>query len=165
MRIPAPPGKGPHPDRPEVTARIEAAAYRGRPVSFALFAPWTTPSDTDLLDDVGDGDQLGLQLGLSRRVRRRCLSRAPGPRLDRADGAGALRLGLAVISRASYPWALGSAHTASEVEMTMLLNAVGAALVNALLLWTFYLALEALHTPPLSAGARRMEPPSFGPLA
>ena len=136
--------EGPHPDRPEVTARIEAAAYRGRPVSFALFAPWDypalqtpyRPTTSEMAISWGYNSVfLGVFVAGVFLARRNL-------RLDRADGAGALRLGLAVILASLVSWALGSAHTASEVEMTMLLNAVGAALVNALLVCTFYLALE-----------------------
>ena len=35
--------EGPHPDRPEIRARVEAAAYRGRPVSFQILGPWDYP--------------------------------------------------------------------------------------------------------------------------
>src|SRR5215471_6617036 len=34
--------EGPHPERPGLTMRVEAAAYRGRPVSFLWIGPWTT---------------------------------------------------------------------------------------------------------------------------
>ena len=37
---------GPHPDRPLASARIEAAAYRGRPVSFQIIGPWDDPGST-----------------------------------------------------------------------------------------------------------------------
>ena len=35
--------EGPLPDVPDVTVRIEAAAYRGRPIFFSVLPPWTTP--------------------------------------------------------------------------------------------------------------------------
>ena len=31
------------PDRPDISMRIEAAAYRGKPVYFGLIGPWTHP--------------------------------------------------------------------------------------------------------------------------
>jgi len=34
--------EGPLPDVPDVTVRIEAAAYRGRPIFFSVLPPWTT---------------------------------------------------------------------------------------------------------------------------
>ena len=35
--------EGPHPDRPGVTMRVEAASYEGRPISFLWLGPWTEP--------------------------------------------------------------------------------------------------------------------------
>src|SRR5439155_323303 len=35
--------EGPLPDVPNVTVRIEAAAYRGRPIFFTVLPPWTRP--------------------------------------------------------------------------------------------------------------------------
>ena len=35
--------EGPHPERPGVTMRVEAASYAGRPVSFRWLGPWTEP--------------------------------------------------------------------------------------------------------------------------
>ncbi len=136
--------EGPHPDRPEVTGRIEAAAYRGRPVSFAITGPWDypalqapyRPTTAEMAISWGFNSVfLGVLIAGVVLARRNL-------RLDRADGAGALRLGLAVTLASLVSWALGSAHTASEDELTMLLNAVGAAFVNAFLVCTFYLALE-----------------------
>ena len=34
---------GPHPTVKDVTLRIEAAAYRGKPVFFDVIGPWTDP--------------------------------------------------------------------------------------------------------------------------
>src|SRR5262249_22090617 len=36
--------EGPLPDIPGETARVEAAAYRGRPIFFQLVLPWTQPA-------------------------------------------------------------------------------------------------------------------------
>src|SRR6185295_3945470 len=36
--------EGPLPDRPDYRIRIEAAAYRGRPVSMLMVGPWSSPS-------------------------------------------------------------------------------------------------------------------------
>ena len=41
--------EGPHPERPGLTMRVEAAAYRGRPVSFRWLGPWSRP-DRDIFD-------------------------------------------------------------------------------------------------------------------
>ena len=136
--------EGPHPDRPEVRARIEAAAYRGRPVSFAIQGPWDypglqapyRPTTAEIVSTWGFYSVfLGVLLAGVFLARRNL-------RLERGDGAGALRLGVAVIFVSLVCWALGSSHTATEDELTMFLNALGAALFNAFLVCTFYLALE-----------------------
>src|SRR4029077_10739866 len=36
--------EGAMPDMPGVTARLEAASYRGRPIFFSVLAPWTEPA-------------------------------------------------------------------------------------------------------------------------
>ena len=43
-RTRAPHGKARWSDRPDVTVRVEAASYRGKPTSFYIVGPWTRPS-------------------------------------------------------------------------------------------------------------------------
>src|SRR6185503_17961479 len=51
---------GVYPDRPEVPIRIEAAAARGRPVYFEIVAPWTRPSNEDVVPGNTSGERVGL---------------------------------------------------------------------------------------------------------
>ena len=136
--------EGPHPDRPEIRARIEAAAYRGRPVSFFVVAPWDYPALQAPYSPT-TGEIAGLwafyTLFLAVFVAAVVLARR-NLRLERGDRAGAVRLCVAAIVLSLASWAIGSAHTATEDELRMFLNAVGAALFNAFLVGTFYLALE-----------------------
>ena len=136
--------EGPHPDRSEVPARIEAAAYRGRPVSFLILGPWDypelqapySPTTAEIASAWGFyAVFLGVLVAAVFLARRNL-------RLERGDRAGALRLCVAVIIVSLVSWAIGSSHTATEEELMMFLNAVGAALFNAFLVGTFYLALE-----------------------
>ncbi len=136
--------EGPHPDRPEVRGRIEAGAYRGRPVSFQITGPWDDPwlqapyrrTSLELVSTWGFYALYAALLAAGLFAARRNL------RLERADAGGAGRLGLAVGAASFVSSALGSSHTATEQELAMLLNAFAAALFNGFIVWTFYLALE-----------------------
>jgi hypothetical protein len=136
--------EGPHPDRPEVPMRVEAAAYRGRPVSFFMIGPWDypglqTPFSFTTAEIVSAWTFYAMFLGVFLAavfLARRNL------RLERGDRTGALRLALAAFAACLVSWAIGSSHTATEDELLMFVNAVGAALFNAFLVGTFYLALE-----------------------
>ena len=136
--------EGPHPDRPEIRARIEAAAYRGRPVSFLILGPWDYPA-LQAPYSPSTGEIAGLwafySLFLAVFVAALVLARR-NLRLERGDRAGAVRLFVAAIVLSLASWAVGSAHTATEAELMMFLNAVGAAIFNGFLVGTFYLALE-----------------------
>ena len=136
--------EGPHPDRAEIRARIEAAAYRGRPVSFQILGPWDYPALQAPYSPT-KGELAGLwafyTAFLAVLVAAVVLARR-NLRLERGDRAGAVRLCVAAIVLSLASWAIGSAHTATEDELRMFLNAVGAALFNAFLVGTFYLALE-----------------------
>ena len=68
--------EGPMPKRPEVRLRIEAASYRGRPVSFKVVGPWTQPARMDQPQPSGMRRAISL-LGsvvvlIAARWRRRC---------------------------------------------------------------------------------------------
>jgi serine/threonine-protein kinase len=136
--------EGPHPDRPEIRARIEAAAYRGRPVSFLIVGPWDYPGLQAPYSPT-TGELAGLWAFyiafLAVLVAGVVLARR-NLRLERGDRAGAVRLCVAAIVLSLASWAIGSAHTATEDELRMFLNAIGAALFNGFLVGTFYLALE-----------------------
>ncbi len=136
--------EGPHPDRPEVRARIEAAAYRGRPVSFQITGPWDYPGlqapyQPTTAELVGTWTFYAIFVGLLAAA---ILAARRNLRLKRGDWTGASRLGFAVGLASLASWALGSSHTATEEELTMFLNAFGAALFNGFIVGVFYLALE-----------------------
>ena len=102
--------EGPHPDRPEIRARIEAAAYRGRPVSFFVIAPWDYPALQAPYSPT-TGEIAGLwafyTLFLAILVAAVVLARR-NLRLERGDRAGAVRLCVAAIVRASLPGQSGA---------------------------------------------------------
>ncbi|MEX0880206.1 MAG: serine/threonine-protein kinase [Thermoanaerobaculia bacterium] len=136
--------EGPHPDRPELRGRIEAAAYRGRPVSFLITGPWDYPGlqapyQPTTPELISTWTWYAIFVGLLVAA---ILVARRNVRLERGDWKGASRLGLAVGLASLASWALGSSHTATEDELTMFLNAFGAALFNGFIVAVFYLALE-----------------------
>ena len=136
--------EGPHPDRPEVRGRIEAAAYRGRLVSFQITGPWDYPAlqapyQPTTSELVSNWAFYAIFVGLLAAA---ILAARRNVRLERGDWKGASRLGHAVGLASLASWALGSSHTATEDELTIFLNAFGAALFNGFLVGVFYLALE-----------------------
>jgi Protein kinase domain len=137
--------QGPHPERPGATMRVEAAAYRGRPVYFRWLGPWSTP-DRDIFDTRSPGQRaaelawnailLALFFGGLWLVRGNL-------RAGRGDRRGALRLAAAVIACELGAWILGAHHTASGYEFSVNLGiGLGNAFLFGVFLWIIYLALE-----------------------
>jgi serine/threonine-protein kinase len=138
--------QGVFPEVPDVPVRIEAAAYRGKPVSFAITGPWsfTTP-----IRGLAGGFQaafsttayaiaaLGLVLGVSGLFfARRNL------RLGRGDRRGAMRLMLLTLGLLATAWTFVEHHVASLGEAQLVAGAAGFYLPLAGLLWLFYIAVE-----------------------
>ncbi len=121
--------------------RIEAAAYRGRPVYFELIAPWTTPlasPSTGLTTSQTVNNVIGITLllgifgtGIGLAIRH--------ARLGRADRRGAGRLAVAAGLVALVGEILGT-DTASWLQAIPTI--VSWACFVAVLVWTFYTAIE-----------------------
>ncbi len=137
--------EGPHPERPGVTMRVEAAAYRGRPVSFRWLGPWSTP-DRDLFDIRSAGQRaaelifnailLFLLFGGLWLVRGNL-------RAGRGDRRGAMRLAVAVVVCELGAWAFGAHHVSAGEEFSLIFgNGLANALIFGVFLWIVYLALE-----------------------
>jgi serine/threonine-protein kinase len=137
--------EGPLPGRSEFKVRVEAAAYRGLPVSFMVVGPWTRPTRMQPLTQstvqavfvaVGELILVALVVGalLLARV---------NFRLKRADVRGASRIAIFVLTGYVLTWVLGAHHvpdTGQEIDSFS--KAIGASLLNAGLLWIVYVALE-----------------------
>jgi len=137
--------QGPHPERPGLTMRVEAAAYRGRPVYFRWLGPWSTP-DRDIFDIRSSGQRaadliwnailLVLLFGGLWLVRGNL-------RAGRGDRRGAARLAAAVIVCELGAWAFGAHHVASGYEFSVIFgNGLANAVLFGVFLWIIYLALE-----------------------
>jgi len=145
--------EGAWPERKDLPIRIEAAAYRGRPVWFEVIAPWTKP------ERMGGGtwpkDKLAKQItflgvtvllmGAAGFMARRNVV------LGRGDRKGAFRVAFVLFSLGVLSWVLSAHHVADlNAQMGLLARGSGLVLVEATLVWLFYLAVEPY--------ARRLRP-------
>jgi len=132
------------PGRADITERIEAAAYRGKPVYFDVIYPWEKPPrDTPMSHTTHQrlailtltGIFLGLIIAGVLVVRRNL-------KMKRGDTRGALRLGTFVLVAFLMSWLLRAHHLASPDEFDISLMALSWALLYTALAAIFYLALE-----------------------
>ena len=133
--------EGPHPERPGVTMRVEAASYRGRPVEFRWIGPWTRPLGNSVFPEPGAGDLVFLAILLmlvlgSGLVARRNL------RAGRGDRRGAIRIGILIFIVQSAVWILGGHHVAASEEGWLFIAGFTNAAAMGTGFWLIYLALE-----------------------
>ncbi|MGH9513871.1 MAG: protein kinase domain-containing protein [Terriglobales bacterium] len=132
------------PERPSVPMRIEAAAYRGKPVYFELIGPWTRPirmqpnyMTTSLRVFLVLFESLFLLVLLaSALVARRNL------RLGRGDRRGAFRLSAFVYAAWVVAWLFGAHHVSDFGEFVSFIECLVWGSGFALFTWLLYIALE-----------------------
>jgi serine/threonine-protein kinase len=137
--------EGPLPGRSEFRIRVEAASYRGRPVSFIVVGPWTRPTRMQPLTQsavqaafVGVGELILVAIVIGALLLAR-----QNFRLKRADSRGASRIAIFVLIGYALTWVLGAHHVPDAgQEIDSFSKAIAAALLNAGLLWIVYVALE-----------------------
>ena len=104
--------EGPLPDQPDVRVRVEAAAYRGRPVFFEVIGPWTrptlmVPTRTPVADFVLQAIVVAVVIAMmtfAAVVARRNVQS------NRADRRGAARLAGYFIAAGFTAWAISAHH-------------------------------------------------------
>jgi serine/threonine-protein kinase len=137
--------EGTDPVRPDLPVRIEAAAYRGRPVSFQMIGPWTraeravpfqfTPGQK-ASHRLGFALLLACVLGAAHRARQNV-------RDGRGDRRGAMRLATATFLVMLARWVITADHVPDMAEELLLaIRGLGLTLVVTAFLWVVYLALE-----------------------
>jgi serine/threonine-protein kinase len=138
--------EGALPERPDLTVRIEAAGFAGKPVFFGITGPWTrsarTPSPgarsgleraTELLTSL---IMPGLVLCAALLARRNV-------RLGRGDRRGAYRAATAIFFIILAAWLLSDRHVSVfSAEVNRFFGAIAQGLFAAGLLWVTYLGLE-----------------------
>ena len=137
--------EGPLRDPESIRVRVEAGAYRGKVVSFAVVGPWTVPSlmqprQRSLVDRIISAVFTVVLVALftvAALIARRNL------RANRADRRGAARLATFSAVVGFLVWLL-RAHHSSElpVEYEILFRAAAEVALVAALLWVIYVALE-----------------------
>ena len=131
--------EGPHPERPNLTMRVEAASFRGKPVSFSWLGPWSRarrdPQAIDTGQAVWSGILIILLLGALWLARRNF-------RAGRGDRRGAMRLALAAYATAVAMWACGAHHPGGLFEIWSVIGGFVNAAGMGVGLWVIYLALE-----------------------
>jgi len=136
---------GPHPTMKEVTLRVEAAAYRGKPVFFDVIGPWTEP---ERMEPGGESvaDQifiavifttLGVLIAAAGVLARRHI------RSNRADRRGAWRVTSYLAIAGMLSWVLRASHSSSlEGEIPLFFRSAGILALLGVIFWTLYIAVE-----------------------
>jgi serine/threonine-protein kinase len=137
--------EGFYPDRPDVAIRVEAAAFRGRPVYFHIIPPWERPERQEEFLSTASRRAAGVLLavtffaGLFSAV----LLARRNLRLGRGDRRGAFKLAIFVFIVAMVGSLLQSDHVPTlGGELAVWYEAAAWALFFSALLWTLYVALE-----------------------
>lgn len=136
--------EGRWPNRPEIRLRVEAAAYRGKPISFMLLSPWDKPARLEprrqsRQNAIAQWFSFGLLLtilGLGIWMA------AKNVRAGRGDLRGASRLALVVIGIGMINWALLAHHISSSAEIVLFILALSVSLFFGMITWVLYAALE-----------------------
>ena len=129
----------------QIPIRVEAAAYRGKPVYFEIIGVWTRPErmqEFELRKGTKFAIVVVLTLILSFMIVGVLLSRK-NLRDGRGDRKGALRLAIYIFSATMIAWIFLAHHYPGLEEFFLLfLPAVMSALFSSTLLWLWYMALE-----------------------
>jgi serine/threonine-protein kinase len=131
-------------ERPDIPMRIEAAAYRGKPIYFELIGPWTRPTRMQPYQTTA-GEQVGLALLtallLSMVVVGALLARR-NLRLGRGDRRGASRLAVFVFVAWTVAAFFGAHHVPNLNELALFFEYLAWGLLFSCFFWVLYIALE-----------------------
>jgi hypothetical protein len=129
-------------ERPDIPIRIEAAAWRGKPVYFELIGPWTQAerAQSDQAASDRTNGLVGIVVFISALVGAAMLARR-NLRLGRGDRRGASRLAYVIFAAAAVYYVVEN-HVANFLEFGILMEALLDGLALAGIFWAFYMALE-----------------------
>ena len=135
---------GTYPDRPDIPIRVEAAAWRGQPVYFQIFEPWsaTTLAAPGGRPRITVAAVLAFTLFCAVVTGAFLLARR-NLRLNRGDEVGAFRLALALCLMHVVA-GLMTAHLTYDVFPTLLTLGllIGRGLLLGMVVYAIYMALE-----------------------
>jgi serine/threonine-protein kinase len=136
--------EGNPPGRQDLSLRVEAASFGGKPVSFALVWPWTLPSrmeEAKRAQRFSIASAIDFTLFLAIIIGGLFIARY-NLKLGRGDPRGASRLALAVVVLHLAGWAVEAHHLLARDEIALLFKAISLALFEGALAWVVYVALE-----------------------
>jgi predicted Ser/Thr protein kinase len=119
--------------------RVEAAAWRGRPVSFRIIGPWSAPER--MKPGAAGQSWLNLIVVYTALIASCCIAWF-NFRARKADLRGANRLALIYWACSSASRLLFMHHSATQAELAGFWKSVAIAGINAAVGWILYLALE-----------------------
>ena len=129
----------------EIVARVEAAAYKGRPVYFELLGPWSEPSRAPAQEPYAERNAffaIIFAVFMLISVTGVALARRNW-RLGRGDRRGAFRIAVVIFSFSMVGWLFGTSHVKTfRGELRLFWFAIAQALIEAVVIWLFYIALE-----------------------
>ena len=138
---------GAYASSPEVPIHVSAAAWRGKPVSFEIIAPWSRPTRMQANRPKGGilvRNAAITFIVLSALVAGVLLARR-NLRLGRGDRRGAMRVALFLFSLSILYWMLSAHHVADVgVEFDGFLVALAQSVFSGLFSWMIYIAIEPL---------------------
>jgi serine/threonine-protein kinase len=132
------------PGRPDVPLRVEAAAYRGKPVYFRLIWPWERPErmqEYQMTAQEKASLAIALALFLALLMGAVLLARR-NLRLGRGDRRGAFRLAVFVLVIVVLAWGIEAHHVPTGYEFLLFMIITSAALFFAAFVWLLYIGLE-----------------------
>ncbi len=135
---------GKHPERPEISMRIEAAAFRGRPVYFDLIGPWTRPEQAQPSPQ-STGQEIAKIIGfclLVTIVTAGLVRARQNLRSGRGDRKGATRLVVLILVTNTFGWVLEGHHVPNFYELGLFVLNLSGALLFGSLMSVLYIALE-----------------------
>ena len=121
--------------------RIEAAAWRGRPVFFHIIGPWTVPGRMPQAGD-NTANSIPILVIMCITVIAACVLGWHNFRTGKADQRGANSLSVIFFVCLASAMLLGMHHTATLGEMAGIWTTISVAMFTATLNWGVYVALE-----------------------
>jgi serine/threonine-protein kinase len=120
--------------------RLEAAAWRGRLVFFRIIGPWTVPDRA--ANASVNANELPVLAIIYLALAAACVLAWHNFRAGKTDPRGALRMFVIYLVCQSAVGLLILHHSATQTELALFWTAISSALLNGVLNWIFYGALE-----------------------
>jgi hypothetical protein len=118
--------------------RVEAAAWRGKPVFFRIIGPWTV---ANRMTSSASNMPLSVFFIVYGAIIAACVIGWLNHRAGRLDAQGATRLFL-LYCLSAVSGLISAHHVATQSELNQFWMIVSAALINGMIVWLFYAALE-----------------------